>query len=78
MPTGKGPIFVEWQEKGVFRLKVSLPKGVRARVELPKLTADSQVYLGGEVVSAESFGERWLLNLGGKEEQSFELEVRPG
>ena len=77
VPTGKGPIFVEWQEKEAFRLELSLPKGVRARVELPKLTVDSQVYLGGEVVSAESFGERWLLNLGGKEEQSFELEVRP-
>ena len=78
VPTGKGPIFVEWLEKEAFRLELSLPKGVRARVELPKLTADSQVYLGGEAVSAESFGERWLLHLGGKEERSFELEVRPG
>jgi alpha-L-rhamnosidase len=62
IPTPRGPIEIEWANGAAFRLTLSLPEGVRARVELPATQASGGVFCQGRPVRARRVGRRWVLN----------------
>jgi dienelactone hydrolase len=66
VPTPRGPIEVRWEKEPVFRLSFSLPRDVRARVELPADSASTGVVWveGSEAkpLSVRRVGVRWVVD----------------
>lgn len=62
VPTPRGPITVRWERGENFRLKVSLPAGVTARVELPFQPGTTGVMANGRAVRAHREGNSWCLD----------------
>jgi hypothetical protein len=61
VPTPKGPILVDWQNDAAFRITITLPEGVKARVELPAAVGQAGVIVDGTPVAADRKGARWVL-----------------
>ncbi|MCX6953717.1 MAG: family 78 glycoside hydrolase catalytic domain [Verrucomicrobia bacterium] len=61
-PTPRGPILVEWKNAATFRLSLTLPAGVKARVDLPASAASRGVFLDGKSAPAQRVGDRWVLD----------------
>jgi hypothetical protein len=53
---------VSWKNGGSFQMKVSVPDGMSAEVELPATAQSQGVFKGAERVSAKRFGSRWKLD----------------
>ncbi len=62
IPTPRGPITLDWQKGATFRLTISLPAGMTARVELPAATGSTGVFSGTTPVPAQLSGSRWILD----------------
>jgi hypothetical protein len=62
IPTPRGPLMVSWKNGGSFQMKVSVPDGMSAEVELPATAQSQGVFKGAERVSAKRFGSRWKLD----------------
>jgi hypothetical protein len=66
VPTPRGPIEVRWEKEPVFRLTFSLPRDVRARVELPADTMSTGVVWveGSEAkpLLVRRVGVRWVVD----------------
>jgi len=63
VPTPSGPIVIDWKKEGTFTLSVTLPEGMRARVELPVMDPTGGVYIAGAPVNALRSGDRWVLEV---------------
>ncbi len=74
IPTPRGPIHVAWAQAGGFRLTLTLPPGMSARVELPAAPGSNGVYSGSQARRARRAGERWVLDEDVR--GSLTLEVR--
>lgn len=61
VPTPRGPILVDWEDAEVFRMSITLPDGVSARIELPHSDAVTGIYVNGERKKARRAGSRWRL-----------------
>ncbi len=61
VPTPRGPIAVKWTTTPRFRLQVTLPEGVTARVELPLHEPTAKILADGKPVAARQLGDRWVL-----------------
>jgi len=61
VPTVKGPVSINWKKADTFKLKLDLPEGMDAAVDLPKIAESTQVLLNGEPVRASVKGERWIV-----------------
>ena len=61
MPTPLGPIVLDWQDTGRFTLSLSLPEGMKARVELPARGRSGTVTVNGEPAAATRDGRYWVL-----------------
>ncbi|MCB1131305.1 MAG: family 78 glycoside hydrolase catalytic domain [Verrucomicrobiae bacterium] len=75
VPTPHGGLEVHWVRNSDFHLKADLPKGVKARVELPSTRLADKVWMDGRELPATRSGGRLVVDepFGG----SFHLVVRP-
>jgi len=61
IPTPRGPIMVSWENTTSFQMKLTLPPGMTARLELPATPESKGVTINGQPVSAQRVGSRWLV-----------------
>ena len=61
VPTPHGPILVDWTKKPGFTLRLTLPEGVTARVELPAEKSATSVLVDGKPAPAQREGDRLVL-----------------
>ena len=62
VPTPSGPIEVEWKNGASFEMKLSLPKGMIARLDLPASTSSKGVTLNDKPAAAKRVGDRWVVD----------------
>lgn len=62
IPTPRGPVLVDWKQGSTFTLKLILPEGMTARVELPAIGHAEKILLDGHPVAASRQGRRWVLD----------------
>jgi len=74
VPTPRGPVIVDWTNDGVFRLKIELPAGMKARVELPAAADSKGVFAGDKAVPAKRQGDRWILEQEAAGKVAFEVK----
>jgi alpha-L-rhamnosidase len=61
VPTPRGPIEVAWENKSTFGMRLELPQGMTARLELPAAPSSSRVLVNGKPVPATRQGARWIV-----------------
>jgi hypothetical protein len=61
IPTPRGPMHIAWANEAGFRVKVTLPPGMTAQMELPAPAGSRGVFSGGAPVRARRVATRWLL-----------------
>jgi hypothetical protein len=59
IPTPRGPIEVGWENKSSFQMRLELPSGMTAKLELPASPSSKGVTLNGEAAPAKRVGSRW-------------------
>jgi alpha-L-rhamnosidase len=59
IPTPLGPLEVGWENKSLFQMRLELPDGMTAKLELPASPASKGVSINGEAVAARRIGLRW-------------------
>ena len=62
IPTPRGPIIVAWENNTSFQMKLTVPDGMTARLELPASESSKGVTINGKPTSARHVGTRWLLD----------------
>ena len=62
MPTPLGPILIGWENNVAFKLSLTLPPGMSARVQLPASRHASGVSIGGKPARAHREGGWWTLD----------------
>jgi len=60
IPTPHGPLKVKWKNDGKFSLSLTLPSGVKAKLELPAGENSQGVFNGSQPVPAHLEGARWI------------------
>jgi alpha-L-rhamnosidase len=61
VPTPRGPVSVAWTDGAVFRLSITLPAGLTARVKLPAAAHSAGVFREGRPVAVQREGSWWVL-----------------
>ncbi|MDB4766487.1 family 78 glycoside hydrolase catalytic domain [bacterium] len=61
VPTPKGPIKIDWTMNTNFQLKLELPDGVSAQVDLPAAAAATGVLANDQPIEATKEGDRWIV-----------------
>jgi hypothetical protein len=61
VPTPRGPVQIAWNGDAGFRLTLTVPPGMTARVDLPAPAGSRGVFRGGTPVRARLAASRWLL-----------------
>ncbi|NQX01509.1 family 78 glycoside hydrolase catalytic domain [bacterium] len=61
IPTPRGPVLVSWKNADTFKLSLTLPAGLSARVQIPAANRSQGVLLGGKPVAAHRDGSWWIL-----------------
>ena len=74
IPTPLGPIQIRWENIKTFKLSLSLPAGMSARVELPAGNEAKGVFCAGEPASAQRKGLWWILDKDVTGAVSFEVK----
>jgi len=74
IPTPRGPVQIAWTNETVFTLRLTLPPGMRAQIELPATEGSRGVFSGGAPLPARRVASHWLLN--GDVTGTLTLEVR--
>ena len=62
IPTPRGPILINWTRATTFKLSLTLPTGMTARLELPATETSRDVLVGSQPARATRAGARWLLD----------------
>ena len=62
IPTPLGPITVDWENKSSFRLKLTLPGAMTARLKLPAPPSSKGVMINGKPAAAKRVGSCWILD----------------
>ena len=60
IPTPHGPLMVKWKNDGKFSLSLTLPPGVKAKLELPAGENSQGIFNGSQPVPAHREGARWI------------------
>lgn len=76
VPTPRGPVLVHWIRNSSFHLKVDLPEGMSATIELPSDHPDDRVFLDDKEVDATRSGAR--LRVDAPVTGSRKFAVKPG
>lgn len=74
VPTPLGSIEIEWKHEGSFTINLSLPDGMKGKLELPGDETTSGVYSNGEKLAATREPGRWFLTA--EVTGSVQLEVK--
>lgn len=74
IPTPKGAIHIHWRHDKNFSIAITLPPGVRAKVELPEIAGASGVFKDGQPILAKRHAGRFVLEL--DVQGSVTLEVK--
>ena len=74
IPTPQGELVISWRKGKNFLLKISIPTGMTARVELPALQGARQIRRDGKLIKAHREGAWWILDR--EESGSVEIEER--
>jgi len=61
IPTPNGPVFVRWENGAGFKLKLDLPPGTSASVEIPATGSSRGVMLNGRSVAAKRDDKWWII-----------------
>ena len=61
VPTPQGPVAIHWVKNGDFNLKLDLPDGMAAMVELPENGASSRVLMDGKEIATTRKGARLIV-----------------
>jgi len=61
IPTPRGPVQIAWTSETIFTLRLTVPPGMGARVELPAPPGSRGVFSSGAPVRARRVAARWLL-----------------
>lgn len=61
IPTPRGPIEVGWENHSGFRMNLTLPPGMTARLELPATSASNGIVINGKPALAHREGSRWMV-----------------
>ena len=72
-PTPLGPVQIRWDNAKTFKLELSLPDGMRARLELPASNEAKEVFCAGKPASAHREGLWWILDQDVTGTVSFEV-----
>lgn len=59
--TPLGPVEIDWTDDHGFCLRVALPPGMRARIEVPVRDGYERLHANGQPVDAVLRGDRWVL-----------------
>ena len=59
IPTPRGPVEIHWIQDAAFHLKVDLPEGMTARIELPSSRPTDRVLMDGKPVATTRVGLGW-------------------
>jgi len=59
VPTPRGPLTVDWNNGSSFEMKLTLPEGMTAKLELPASPSSKGVTINGKPVAATRAGSRW-------------------
>jgi hypothetical protein len=59
IPTPRGPIEAGWENGNSFRMNLSLPEGMNAKLELPASPSSKGVSINGKSVTAKRNRARW-------------------
>ncbi len=62
IPTPRGPITIQWENGSSYQMKLSLPEGMTARLELPASPSSKSVSINGKPAAAKRTGSRWLVD----------------
>ena len=62
IPTPRGPITIDWENKTSFQMKLTLPEGMGARLELPASSSSKGVSINGKPVAAKRIGPSWIVD----------------
>jgi hypothetical protein len=62
IPTPLGPVVVQWRQDPSFQMKVELPTGMSARIDLPSDRPADRVWLDGKPAAATRAGQRLVLD----------------
>ena len=74
IPTPHGELVISWRKGKNFLLKISIPTGMTARVELPALQGARQIRRDGKLIKVHREGAWWILDR--EESGSVEIEER--
>jgi hypothetical protein len=61
VPTPRGSIEIDWKNDSTFKLSLTLPEGMSAKVDLPAADGSGGVFAGGEPVAATKKNGRWIV-----------------
>jgi hypothetical protein len=61
VPTGLGPISIEWKNSDGFKLSLALPPRMSAQVDIPAQENTTGLAVNGKVVQAKRDGPWWVL-----------------
>lgn len=59
IPTPLGPVEIGWENKSPFQMRLELPEGMTAKLELPAPPSSKGVSINGGAVLAKRIGTRW-------------------
>ena len=76
VPTSRGPIEVNWEIDNSFKLALSLPAGITARLELPATGDGDEITGDGQPVKATRLGNYWHLNDAVTGHMTFKVNAR--
>ena len=62
IPTPRGAITLAWENGPHFQMKLTLPEGMSARLELPATPSSKGVSINGKPAVAKRVGSRWLVD----------------
>jgi hypothetical protein len=61
IPTPRGPVAVDWENSTSFQMKLVLPDGTSARLELPAAPSTRGVTINGKPAAARRAGSHWVV-----------------
>lgn len=62
IPTPRGPIIVDWENQSSFGIKLTLPDGMSALIEIPAPQSSKSITVNGKTVAAKRIGSYWHLD----------------
>jgi hypothetical protein len=76
IPTPRGPVEVHWIQDSSFHLKVDLPEGMTAQIELPSSRPTDRVLMDGKQIAATRAGSRLVVDEAVRGKRKFTVEAK--